>query len=60
MKHVFSSLITAVALLAASCGTAQTKPNSKYPDPKTVSHDAAFSMKLTDAQWKARLTSEQY
>lgn len=51
-----------------SCGSAQTNNTNKqvnntqkkYPDPKIVSPNADFPMKLTEAQWKERLTPEQY
>lgn len=60
MKSIFFSLITVVALLTTSCGTAQTKNNNKYPNPPLAEHNTYFPMKLTDAQWKARLTPDQY
>lgn len=59
MKAIFLSLITAVGILSTNCGTAQTKKN-KYPDPPIGNHNASYPMKFTDAQWKARLTPEQY
>ncbi len=59
MKSIFFSFITVVALLTTSCGTAQTK-NNKYPDPPMAEHSTSYPMKLTDAQWKAKLTPEQY
>ena len=59
MRTVFFSFITAVALFTASCGTAQTKTN-KYPDPKVADHNTVYPIKLTDAQWKAKLTDDQY
>lgn len=51
--------IVVAALFVASCGTAQ-KNNTKYRDPKTVRSNASYPMKLTEAQWKERLTPEQY
>jgi peptide-methionine (R)-S-oxide reductase len=48
------------ALLTASCGMAQKKNNSKFPDPPTATAKTVFPMKLTEAEWKARLSPEQY
>ncbi len=41
----------------SSSASAKTK---KYPDPQIVSANTTFPMLLTDAEWKSRLTSEQY
>ncbi|MEI9944872.1 MAG: peptide-methionine (R)-S-oxide reductase MsrB [Chitinophagaceae bacterium] len=58
MKHKISFILS-IAILVTNCGTAQTS-NAKYPEPKTVSHDASYPIKLTGAQWKQRLTDDQY
>jgi peptide-methionine (R)-S-oxide reductase len=34
--------------------------NKKYPDPQVVDGNAKFPMKLSDSEWKSRLTAEQY
>lgn len=49
-----------VLLLAASCGSAQTGNKNKYPDPPTADHKTVYPLKLTDAEWKAKLTEFQY
>jgi peptide-methionine (R)-S-oxide reductase len=51
--------ILALALLSLGAlpATAQSK---KYPDPPTVGAKAGFPMTLTDADWKGRLTADQY
>ncbi|MEO8173886.1 MAG: peptide-methionine (R)-S-oxide reductase MsrB, partial [Sediminibacterium sp.] len=55
------SLLTllVIATFSLHCGLAQTK-SKKIPDPATVSAKNAWPITLTDAQWKARLTAEQY
>ena len=48
------------ALLLSSCSFAQKKKNSAYPDPPVASAHAYYPMKLTDAEWKAKLSPLQY
>lgn len=61
MRYTFLSSLLAAALLYSSCGIGQTnKPATKFPDPPTATHSTVYPMKLTDAQWKERLTAEQY
>jgi peptide-methionine (R)-S-oxide reductase len=61
MKQSIFSLLLAAAILTASCGMSQTgKKNTKYPDPPVAAANAEYPMKLTDAQWKERLSAEQY
>ena len=52
-------LIPLIALMSANCGSAQTS-NAKYPDPPTATNKTVYPMKLSDAEWKSRLTGEQY
>jgi peptide-methionine (R)-S-oxide reductase len=54
-----SFLFLAVTFLSASCTMGQSK-NKKYPDPQVVDANAKFPMKLSDSEWKSRLTAEQY
>lgn len=56
-KHLL--LIATFALIASSCSNAQSK-NSTYPDPPVATGNADYPMKLTDAEWKTKLTEEQY
>lgn len=55
-----------LALFYAACSLGQSKNNhksnasSKYPDPPVADAKTVFPMKLNDAQWKERLTAEQY
>src|SRR5215218_1894631 len=58
--RVFSFCIIAiVSLLNTHCGMAQTK-KVKYPDPPFANSKTVYPMKLTEAEWKARLTPAQY
>lgn len=53
-----SSLVFFSALLfCVSCTEAQSK---KYPDPPVATDKTVYPMKLSDAEWKARLTDGQY
>src|SRR5436190_16484109 len=46
-------------MMFTSCGSAQPGKN-KYPDPPVASSKTEWPLKLTDAEWKARLTENQY
>jgi len=58
MKLFLLTLVAAVGLLSATCGRAQSK--NKYPDPAIAASKTAYPMQLTEAQWKERLTAQQY
>jgi peptide-methionine (R)-S-oxide reductase len=63
MRNSFYSVILIAALLTASCGQGQTNrtaAGNKYPDPQVATHKTTYPLKLTEAEWKARLTPEQY
>jgi len=50
-------------ILAASLslpGLHAAAQSKKYPDPPVAAAHTAWSMTLTDVQWKARLTPDQY
>src|SRR5205085_12440197 len=55
-KVVFFAMILAT-LVNSQCGLSQ---NKKYPDPPVATAKTVYSMHLTDSQWRARLTDEQY
>ena len=59
MKSLLFFIIAAFCLINGSCGLAQTN-NKKYPDPPIADSKMVYPMQLTDAEWKARLTEEQY
>ena len=59
MRYSSFFIITVCGLLSASCGMSQ-KSKNKYPDPPVVSNKTVYPMQLTDAQWKQRLTADQY
>lgn len=58
------------SLLLANCTQSQTKDSPsknetkisgiKYPDPQKVSENASFPIKLSEGEWKQRLTPQQY
>lgn len=57
-------------LLLANCSQSQIKrtpstegsstANAKYPDPRIVGENASFPMKLSEKEWKQKLTPDQY
>lgn len=59
MRYSSFFIITACGLLSASCGMSQ-KSKNKYPDPPVASSKTVYPMQLSDAQWKQRLTADQY
>jgi len=61
MKRPFLFCLVSAALLISSCGSAQTRArNSKYRDPPVADSKTVYPLKLSEAEWKARLTPEQY
>ena len=61
MKAIYFQFLSAVSIFFASCGSAQTSSYSnKYPDPPVADSKTVYPIKLTDAEWKARLTSGRY
>jgi peptide-methionine (R)-S-oxide reductase len=57
-KYSFLVLLLA-GIFSLHCGLAQSK-SAKFPDPAVVPVKNTWPITLTDAQWKARLTPEQY
>jgi peptide-methionine (R)-S-oxide reductase len=57
MKKIIYLLVTAT-LFTGSC-TAQGKKKD-YPDPKIAGPKTAYPMQLSDAEWRERLTGDQY
>jgi peptide-methionine (R)-S-oxide reductase len=52
-------LLISSMLLYTAYSQAQSKHN-KYPDPPIADHKTNYPLKLTDAEWRARLTPAQY
>jgi len=50
-------LALAILFIGTLPAAAQSK---KYPDPPTAGPKATYSMSFSDAEWKARLSPEQY
>ena len=59
MKKTRSVLLAALVIFTASCANPQSA-SKKYPDPPVATNKAAYPMQFSDAEWKARLTEEQY
>jgi peptide-methionine (R)-S-oxide reductase len=59
MRSKIFSGIFFLSLLSTGCTMGQTGKN-KYPDPPVANSKTVYPMKLTDAEWKAKLTSDQY
>ena len=57
MYRYLSLIVLSAGLLATSCGFSQSK---KYPDPPTAKPGTVYSIQLKDAEWKAKLTEDQY
>jgi len=60
MKKIPLFLLAFAALLS-QCGSAQKNSKAdKYPDPPTATSKTVYPLKLTEEEWKAKLTPEQY
>ena len=58
MKKI-NIIIFAAISLTINCGKSQTN-NKKYPEPSVVKTKIDYPMKLSNDEWKNKLTSEQY
>ena|SRR5579859_1402522 len=52
--------ILAFAVLLSLAALPAAAQNAKYPDPPVAGPKTNFPMQLTDAQWKTRLSGDQY
>ncbi len=59
MLKIHFVLIVALTTLNIGCGNAQSQ-NKKYPDPPVATSKTVYPMHLSDAEWKAKLTNDQY
>ena len=53
-------LAFATLLSLGALPTAAQSKNIKYPDPSVAGPKTQYPMKLSDAEWKSRLTADQY
>ncbi len=61
MRTINFSLIAVIGLLTTSCGHAQVQSKkNKYVDPPVATSKTVYPISLTDAEWKARLTADQF
>ncbi|MEO6734020.1 MAG: peptide-methionine (R)-S-oxide reductase MsrB [Ferruginibacter sp.] len=59
MQQLISIISTFLFIMNSGCGIAQSK-NQQYPEPPVADNKTTFPVKLTEEQWKAKLTSKQY
>jgi peptide-methionine (R)-S-oxide reductase len=59
MKYLIVCMLAGLGLLESSCGLAQSG-NKEYPDPPVASSKTVYPMKLSEAEWKEKLTEAQY
>ena len=58
MKSTILGLSLFAAIFSSSCSQAQQK--NKYPDPPTANEKTVYPIKLTEEEWKAKLSPIQY
>ncbi|MBE7169941.1 MAG: peptide-methionine (R)-S-oxide reductase MsrB [Williamsia sp.] len=59
MQKTFLLLVTVFCLLNTHCGQAQSK-GKRFPEPPIADKKTTYSMQLSDAEWRQRLTPAQY
>lgn len=59
MKKTNLIITATMIILNNGCSNAQ-KQNKNYPDPPKATNKTVYPITLTDAEWKAKLTSDQY
>jgi peptide-methionine (R)-S-oxide reductase len=61
MRQTIFSVLMLSALLNAGCSMGQTgNEKNKYPDPPIATSKTVYPIRFTDAEWRERLTTEQY
>ena len=59
MKILNFIAIALVSIFLSNCSNAQTK-GKKYQDPPQASAKTVFPIQLSDAEWKSKLSDDQY
>jgi len=59
MQKLISIITVFFLMMNSGCGIAQST-NQQYPDPPIADSKTNFPVKLTEEQWKAKLTPKQY
>ena len=59
MKNYQLLIIAAIAVFNSSCGNAESSGN-KQTEMQTSKSKSDYPIQLTDAEWKSKLTEEQY
>lgn len=59
MQKLISFIGAFLFIMNSGCGIAQSK-NQQYPDPPVADSKTTFPVKLTEEQWKEKLTPKQY
>lgn len=59
MRYSNFFILTIFGLLSTGCGISQ-KTKNKYPDPPIATSKTVYPMRLTDSEWKEKLTPGQY
>jgi peptide-methionine (R)-S-oxide reductase len=61
MKRLPFLVLAIFTLFSSGCSMGQTKSKKEnYPDPPAATNKTVYPIQLSEAQWKQRLTSEQY
>jgi len=69
MKNLLFLVIVSVSLLNSNCSIGQSKSKTeakkmntkeKYPDPPVANAKTVYPIHYTDAQWRERLTADEY
>src|SRR5689334_17355980 len=62
MKAFPFLILAGFAFFSSGCTSGQTQNNKKatYPDPPEANSKTVYPIRLTEAQWKEKLTPDQY
>ena len=68
MKNLLFLVVVSFSLLNSNCSSGQSQGKTaktmntkqKYPDPPVADEKTVYPVQYSDAQWKERLTPEQY